>query len=347
MVDPKPRPDTLDHPAPARDQAYARPVRLPKLLYMFPVVATFGVSLAAGITGEVPWAALTLAGLATSSVTHYVMVYRMWKSIQWGGTARTGPGKALGLMLVPVFNIYWAYQAYWGFAQDYNRLAKVVNARTSDTDRRLDPVPTGRYLALGVLYSIAQVVIPLSRSALATAWSPVTQNPNQAGSAEALAWVAAAFGLFACGNLLVVTDSVCNAVNGLADLQASDVDTASSADWQEKAAAAEANEDAQEAIRCYQKGLASDPSAADAWFNMGGVHCDLGQWEQARECYTQALKLKPRDPSFLYGRAYAEDHLGRDADAIRFYTQYLTYAAPEDRERIQYAHGRLVEFRGR
>ena len=43
----------------------------------------------------------------------------MWSSIQ-DGNARTSPGKAVGFMFIPLFNIYWIFQALWGYSKDYN-----------------------------------------------------------------------------------------------------------------------------------------------------------------------------------------------------------------------------------
>lgn len=70
----------------------------------------FGVFLIFGI-------ALVLALIA--SVLFVVVVYKMWGAIQ-DGYARTDPGRAVGFLFIPFFNIYWAFQALWGFAKDYN-----------------------------------------------------------------------------------------------------------------------------------------------------------------------------------------------------------------------------------
>ena len=48
-----------------------------------------------------------------------VLWYKMWAAIQ-DGHARTTPGKAIGFMFIPFFNICWAFQVIWGWAKDYN-----------------------------------------------------------------------------------------------------------------------------------------------------------------------------------------------------------------------------------
>ncbi len=53
------------------------------------------------------------------AVTFCVLIYKMWAAIQ-DGHARTTPGKALGFLFIPFFNLYWMFQVFPGFAKDYN-----------------------------------------------------------------------------------------------------------------------------------------------------------------------------------------------------------------------------------
>ncbi|MFO1464297.1 MAG: hypothetical protein U1F66_11020 [bacterium] len=53
-------------------------------------------------------------------ITHLAFVYKFWNSIQ-DGHPRMTPGKAIGFLFIPFFNIYWLFQVYPGFATDYNR----------------------------------------------------------------------------------------------------------------------------------------------------------------------------------------------------------------------------------
>jgi hypothetical protein len=61
--------------------------------------------------------------LAMGAIALMVFVYKIWAAIQ-DGRPRTTPGAALGLLFVPVFNLYWMFQVYWGWAKDYNRIAR-------------------------------------------------------------------------------------------------------------------------------------------------------------------------------------------------------------------------------
>lgn len=64
---------------------------------------------------------LGVAGLLVliSIIAFCVLIYKMWGAIQ-DGYARTQPGSAVGLLFVPLFNLYWMFQVFPGFAKDYN-----------------------------------------------------------------------------------------------------------------------------------------------------------------------------------------------------------------------------------
>jgi uncharacterized membrane protein YidH (DUF202 family) len=47
------------------------------------------------------------------------LLHRAWSAIQ-DGHARTTPRRAVGFMFIPIFNIWWVFQAFHGFAQDFN-----------------------------------------------------------------------------------------------------------------------------------------------------------------------------------------------------------------------------------
>jgi hypothetical protein len=49
-------------------------------------------------------------------------IYRMWVAIQ-DGHARTSPGRALGFLFIPIYQFYWVFQAFPGFAKDFNAFA--------------------------------------------------------------------------------------------------------------------------------------------------------------------------------------------------------------------------------
>jgi len=48
-----------------------------------------------------------------------VLLYKMWDAIQ-DGDVRTTPPEAVGFMFIPLFNLYWVFQAFWGWTKDFN-----------------------------------------------------------------------------------------------------------------------------------------------------------------------------------------------------------------------------------
>ena len=113
--------------------------------------------------------------------------YRAWSEIQ-DGHARTTPGRAIGLLFVPFFNVYWIFVVVWGFAKDYNSLI----------DRHRIPfpkLPAGLFLAVPILSL--------------TVWLPLI----------------GLFSGFACAVLgLIVLSKVCDVANNLHRVTTSQTD---------------------------------------------------------------------------------------------------------------------------
>jgi hypothetical protein len=78
--------------------------------------------------------------------------YRAWRSIQ-DGHARTTPGKAVGLMFIPLFNLYWAFVLLAGFARDYNSFCRRHNIGTPPRH-----LPEGYFLTVVILWLLAVVL---------------------------------------------------------------------------------------------------------------------------------------------------------------------------------------------
>jgi len=57
--------------------------------------------------------------LIVQMIYTFVILWKMWSCIQ-DGYARTTPGKAIGFLFIPFFNVYWVFQAWGGFPRDYN-----------------------------------------------------------------------------------------------------------------------------------------------------------------------------------------------------------------------------------
>jgi len=60
---------------------------------------------------------LGYGSILASGIMGLVLLYRCWNSIQ-DLPARTTPGKAVGFLFIPFFNLYWIFVANYGLAQD-------------------------------------------------------------------------------------------------------------------------------------------------------------------------------------------------------------------------------------
>jgi hypothetical protein len=84
-------------------------------------------------------AALALASVMmaiTAAVMQLVQLYRFWRVIQ-DGQPRTTPGKAVGFLLIPFFDFYWIFHAYYGLAQDTGRYLRERGIRAAAPKPRL------------------------------------------------------------------------------------------------------------------------------------------------------------------------------------------------------------------
>lgn len=49
------------------------------------------------------------------------IIYKAWEQIEDGKDTRTEPGKAVGYLFIPYYNLYWIFIAYKGLAEDMNK----------------------------------------------------------------------------------------------------------------------------------------------------------------------------------------------------------------------------------
>lgn len=71
-------------------------------------------------TGNFALMGLGLVLLIAAGVLGFIYLYRAWYMIQDGHNTRTTPGKAVGFLFIPLFNLYWMFIAYWGWSKDYH-----------------------------------------------------------------------------------------------------------------------------------------------------------------------------------------------------------------------------------
>jgi Tfp pilus assembly protein PilE len=66
---------------------------------------------------------LGIVALIFSAIYWLICLHKCWSIIQGFG-ARTTPGKAVGYLFIPFYNLYWAFVAYKGLADDANTFAR-------------------------------------------------------------------------------------------------------------------------------------------------------------------------------------------------------------------------------
>ncbi len=137
--------------------AERKKTRLTKSFYLAAVMMSVGASqimLASTLSSIIfrEWSSrsdtdvdLVFAGLVGifGSIVFLILTYKMWDVIQ-DGYARTSPRRAIGLLFVPFFNLYWIFQVYRGFAKDFNNFVSHHSINTP-------LLPTGLFTAYGVL----------------------------------------------------------------------------------------------------------------------------------------------------------------------------------------------------
>ena len=71
-------------------------------------------------------AAAAVIGLictAIGATCFFILMYRAWAIIQ-DGRLRPSPGRAVGFLFIPFFNLYWTWVAIWGLACALNRFVR-------------------------------------------------------------------------------------------------------------------------------------------------------------------------------------------------------------------------------
>jgi hypothetical protein len=123
-------------------------------------LATMAVFVAGEHSGDVPaWQAAQAAVGICLGVVLLRLWYRAWATLP-PARARASPRRAIGLLFVPVFNLYWVFQLSAGFAADH-----AAGGR--------DPhLPRGLFIAYP-LYYVAVSVLSFTPLAATYAWPPV------------------------------------------------------------------------------------------------------------------------------------------------------------------------------
>jgi hypothetical protein len=108
---------------------------------------------------------ISLACLAEAVVIYYtimqfVLLFQLWK-IDQDGSAGTTPGRAVGFLFIPFFQIYWIFRAYTGLSLDQNRYIKThFENQPALTPRKAHPIFSLLLFAVSLVGGL-YVYIPL------------------------------------------------------------------------------------------------------------------------------------------------------------------------------------------
>lgn len=93
-------------------------------------------------------------------------------------------------------------------------------------------------------------------------------------------------------------------------------------DWFERAMELE-EMDTPAAIDAYERAIRLRRDSGEIWINLGRLHAEGGNTEQAARCFHEALALDPADATALYNLGVVAQDEGRDGDAIELYHRAL------------------------
>lgn len=63
----------------------------------------------------------------TASILSFVLLYKIWNCLQDEDVRATG-GAAVFYLFIPFYNLYWVFQAYLGWALDFNKVRSKIEA---------------------------------------------------------------------------------------------------------------------------------------------------------------------------------------------------------------------------
>ncbi len=94
--------------------------------------------------------------LLAGMILQYILTYRFWQIIQ-DGFQQTTPGKAVGFLFIPIFNLYWNFVAFFGLSKDMNRYVdRHFSNIPAQTVRKASPVLSlcyGIVMCIQMIYS--------------------------------------------------------------------------------------------------------------------------------------------------------------------------------------------------
>jgi len=66
-----------------------------------------------------------------------------------------------------------------------------------------------------------------------------------------------------------------------------------------------------------------EPNLPEAWYNMGYIYSEKGEYNKAIKCYKKAIKIKPNYAEAWYNMGVIYYNKGEDNEAIRCYNKVI------------------------
>ncbi|KJU85829.1 membrane protein containing Forkhead-associated domain protein [Candidatus Magnetobacterium bavaricum] len=145
----------LEQREPIRQRVFRRPIK-PEYFHITTWAGIASIIIAVGISGgrELGTASILLAitgfgALAWGAIYFLVALFRCWGIMQYV-PCRTTPGKAVGFLFIPFFNLYWWFVALYGLAEDANAYLN----NTNQTKYRISVGVSIAVCVLGILHGL-------------------------------------------------------------------------------------------------------------------------------------------------------------------------------------------------
>jgi predicted Zn finger-like uncharacterized protein len=146
--------------------------------------------------------------LVISILLELLLFYKMWSAIADKKTSIT-PGKAVGFLFIPVFNLYWALNMIMAFAEDYNSFIERHSLKAKD-------LPPAIFMLYAFAFMLTMIFITLP---MLCVFAIIDLIPRAFASYAQVAWLLVGFAVFAglahFITYIISAAKTCDAVNSL------------------------------------------------------------------------------------------------------------------------------------
>jgi predicted Zn finger-like uncharacterized protein len=146
--------------------------------------------------------------LVCSVLIELMLYYRMWAAIR-DSEASTTPAKAIGLLFVPAFNIYWALLMFTGFVEDYNAFIHRRSLKAKDLSFILFLIYAFVFILAGIVLTTPMICVFAFVRRISGAF---ISYPDLSW---ALFFIISAVGIFHFITYILIAIKTCNAINAL------------------------------------------------------------------------------------------------------------------------------------